>query len=61
MLDFAAFRDEVKRAFRIEIPVKERADWESYLAEKSEEVRALPPRSRRRSKQSMRSFTGCST
>jgi hypothetical protein len=40
-LDFAAFRDEAKRAFRIEIPVKERADWEAYLGEKAEEVRAL--------------------
>ena len=41
LLDFAAFREEVKRAFRIEIPVKERGDWESYLAEKSADVRAL--------------------
>ena len=40
-LDFASFRDEVKRVFRIEIPVKERGDWESYLAEKGAEVRAL--------------------
>ncbi|HEX5844914.1 MAG TPA: hypothetical protein VFY53_01180 [Rhodoplanes sp.] len=40
-LDFAAFRDEVKRVFRIEIPVKERADWETYLAEKGAEACAL--------------------
>jgi hypothetical protein len=40
-LDFAAFRDEVKRVFHIDIPVKERGDWETYLAERSAEVRAL--------------------
>ena len=37
-LDFAAFRAEVTRAFKIEIPVKDRDDWEKYLAEKSAEV-----------------------
>jgi len=37
-LDFAAFRAEVKRAFKTEIPVKDRDDWEKYLAEKSAEV-----------------------
>jgi len=37
-LDFAAFRAEVKRAFKIEIPVKDRDDWEKYLAEQSAEV-----------------------
>ncbi|MGI8524743.1 MAG: Eco57I restriction-modification methylase domain-containing protein [Pseudolabrys sp.] len=40
-LDFAAFRDEVKRVFRAEIPVKERGEWESYLAKNAAEVRAL--------------------
>jgi hypothetical protein len=40
-LDFAQFRDEVKRAFRAEIPVKERADWETYLATNAAEVKKL--------------------
>lgn len=38
-LDFVAFRAEVKRAFRTEIPVQERAEWETYLAAQSAEVR----------------------
>jgi hypothetical protein len=37
-LDFAAFRAEVKKAFRNELPVKDRDGWEKYLAEKSAEV-----------------------
>lgn len=37
-LDFAAFRAEVKKAFKTEIPVKDRDGWENYLAEKSAEV-----------------------
>ena len=41
ILDFAAFRDEAKRVFRTEIPVKEREEWETYLAEQGETVRAL--------------------
>ena len=40
-LDFAAFRDEVKRAFRTEIPVQERGEWEAYLAKHAAEVRTL--------------------
>jgi hypothetical protein len=40
-LDFAAFRNEVKRAFRAEIPVEERGQWEAYLARHAAEVRAL--------------------
>jgi hypothetical protein len=40
-LDFAAFRAEVKKAFKTEIPVKDRDGWEKYLAEKSSEVIAL--------------------
>jgi hypothetical protein len=40
-LDFAAFRAEVKKAFKTEIPVKDRDGWEKYLAEKSAEVIAL--------------------
>jgi hypothetical protein len=30
-LDFAAFRAELRKAFKAEIPVKERADWETAL------------------------------
>jgi type II restriction/modification system DNA methylase subunit YeeA len=37
-LDFAAFRAEVKKAFKTEIPVKDRDGWEKYLTEKSTEV-----------------------
>lgn len=40
-LDFAAFRDEVKRVFRAEVPVKERGAWEAYLAEYAAKVHAL--------------------
>jgi hypothetical protein len=40
-LDFAAFRAEVKRALRAEIPVKERGEWEAYLGKHGAEVRAL--------------------
>ena len=28
----------MKKAFKVEIPVKDRDDWEKYLAEKSAEV-----------------------
>ena len=40
-LDFAAFRDEVKRVFRTEIAVKERGEWEAYLADNAAKVRDL--------------------
>ena len=40
-LEFAAFREEVKKAFHADIPVKERGDWEVYIAEKGAEVRRL--------------------
>jgi hypothetical protein len=40
-LDFPAFRAEVKRAFHADIPVKERGDWETYLADNGARVRAL--------------------
>lgn len=39
--DFAAFRAEVKKVFGAEIPLKERGDWEAYLAESAAEVRRL--------------------
>jgi hypothetical protein len=41
LLDFAAFRAELTRAFKTEIPVKDRDGWEKYLAEKSAEMLAL--------------------
>jgi hypothetical protein len=37
-LDFAAFRTEVKKAYKVEIPVKDRDGWEKYLLEKSAEI-----------------------
>ena len=40
-LDFAAFRDEVKRAFHADIPVKQRGEWETHLAENAAEVHRL--------------------
>ena len=40
-LNFAAFRAEVKRAFHAEIPVRERAEWETYLSDNTARVRQL--------------------
>ena len=40
-LDFTNFRDEVKRVFKAEIPLKERGEWQAYLAEQGDKVRAL--------------------
>jgi hypothetical protein len=40
-LDFAGFRDEVIRVFRADIPVKERGEWEKYIAQQSAEVLKL--------------------
>ena len=40
-LDFTALRAEIKRAFRADIPVKERGEWESYLAENAANVKTL--------------------
>jgi hypothetical protein len=40
-LDFAAFRAEIKRVFHTDIPVKERTDWEKFLAGNAAEVRRL--------------------
>lgn len=41
LLDLAAFRAEIKRVFKTEIPVKQRGQWETYLAEEGEKVRTL--------------------
>jgi hypothetical protein len=40
-LTFAAFRNEVKKAFHAEIPLKQRGEWEVYLAETAAEVHRL--------------------
>jgi hypothetical protein len=40
-LDFAAFRAEIKRAFRADIPLRERGDWQAYLEENAAKVKAL--------------------
>jgi hypothetical protein len=40
-LDFPAFRAEVKRALKADIPVKERAEWEGYLKEHAARVASL--------------------
>ncbi len=43
-LDFAGFRAEIKKAFGVEIPVKQRAEWEGYIAGQSAEVKDLSAR-----------------
>ena len=43
-LDFAQFRAAVKAAFRAEIPLRQRAEWQEYLAENAAQVRALTAR-----------------
>ena len=40
-LDFTAFRVEIKKAFHAEIPLKERGEWEAWLAENAARVQAL--------------------
>ncbi|MBM3625907.1 MAG: hypothetical protein FJX16_11430, partial [Alphaproteobacteria bacterium] len=40
-LTFAEFRAAVKQAFRVDIPLKERADWETHLAENGARVLGL--------------------
>lgn len=40
-LDFAAFRAEIKKALRVEIPLKDRAEWEQYLAGNAQKVKQL--------------------
>ena len=43
-LDFTAFRKEVKRAFRADIPLRERGEWETYLRDNTVRVRELSDR-----------------
>jgi hypothetical protein len=40
-LDFKSFRAEIKKAFKDDIPLKQRNDWESLLREEGEKVRRL--------------------
>jgi len=40
-LDFAAFRAEVKRVFKQDVPLTERNAWEAYLKAESDKVRRL--------------------
>jgi hypothetical protein len=40
-LEFTQFRAEVKRAFKADIPVSERDQWEKYLAGHAREVKRL--------------------
>ncbi len=40
-LDFAAFQTELTKAFRVDIPLKQRKDWETYLQEHGATVRRL--------------------
>ncbi len=40
-LDFTSFQAELKKAFKTTIPVKERAEWENYLASEAQKVKTL--------------------
>ena len=40
-LDFAGFQAEVKKAFHADVPVKQRGEWETWLADNAREVHAL--------------------
>ena len=40
-LDFKSFRDEIKKAFKADIPLKQRGEWELFLREEGEKVRRL--------------------
>jgi hypothetical protein len=40
-LDFAGFLAEVKRAFKLDLPLRQRGEWEGYLAENRATVRRL--------------------
>ena len=39
--DFAAFRAEVKKTFKADIPLSERSDWEDWLAREKAEIARL--------------------
>jgi hypothetical protein len=40
-LDFKSFRAEIKKAFKDDIPLKQRNEWENFLREEGEKVRRL--------------------
>jgi hypothetical protein len=40
-LDFKSFQGEIMKSFKSSIPLKERSDWEGFLRESAETVRAL--------------------
>lgn len=40
-LDFKSFRDEIKKALKVDIPLKQRGEWENFLREEGEKVRRL--------------------
>jgi N-6 DNA Methylase/TaqI-like C-terminal specificity domain len=39
--DFAAFQADVKKAFKVDIPLKERNDWENWISETRQQIHAL--------------------
>jgi len=40
-LDFMAFRVEIKKAFKADIPLEQRSEWESFLRENAEKIHSL--------------------
>ncbi|MGH6864104.1 MAG: hypothetical protein ACRECN_07510, partial [Methylocella sp.] len=40
-LDFKSFQAEIKKAFKADIPLKQRNEWETFLREEGEKVRRL--------------------
>jgi hypothetical protein len=40
-LDFKSFQAEIKKAFKTDIPLKHRNDWENFLREEGEKIRRL--------------------
>jgi hypothetical protein len=40
-LDFKTFQAEIKKAFKADIPLKQRNEWESYLREEGARMRRL--------------------
>ena len=47
LADFAAFRAEVKKCFKADIPVKERSDWEDLFNKGKSEIAGLSAEIRR--------------
>jgi hypothetical protein len=39
--DFAAFQAEVKKAYKADIPLKDRNDWENWITENRTQIHAL--------------------